>query len=158
MYYLGGYRPFKLRDTEGNIIWEEFSQAPDTQIIYFLIPGTESDENVRPIAKRMDYETKNSSEIYIVVNGIRFKITITFHLTADGKLIEIWCSLLGAVCTACLCTRDDIHDPDCALAGFPITRTIVTINTRYKQLIEKDGRLIRRSGTYIKNLDFINYY
>ena len=95
---LGGFRPFHLEDKDGNTLWEQFSQGPESMSPYFIIPGKEDSTLMRKICKRMDKEAQTTEVFHVEIEGKKIKFTITFHLSLDGKLIEMTCGLSKYLC------------------------------------------------------------
>ena len=60
---------------------------------YFVIPGKESSDLMEKICKRMDEEAEKTETFTVEIVGKKWKFTITFHLSLDGKLIEMTCGL-----------------------------------------------------------------
>ena len=48
---------------------------------------------MREICKRIDEEAEKTTTIYLEIEGKRIKFTIEWHLSLDGKLIEMTCGL-----------------------------------------------------------------
>ena len=91
-------RPFSLQDKDGNTLWEQFSQGPESMSPYFIIPGKEDKNLMQQICKRMDEEAEKTVTFYIEIEGKNIKFTIEFHLSLDGKLIEMTCGLSKKLC------------------------------------------------------------
>ena len=89
----GGFRPFSIEDKDGNTLWEQYSQAPLSMSPYFIIPGKETSDLMEKICERMDTEAEKTETFTIEVTGKNVKFKITFHLSLDGKLIEMTCGL-----------------------------------------------------------------
>ena len=89
----GGFRPFSIEDKDGNTLWEQYSQAPLSMSPYFIIPGKETSELMEKICQRMDTEAEKTTTFTIEVDGKTVKFKITWHLSLDGKLIEMSCGL-----------------------------------------------------------------
>ena len=88
-FILGGYRPFLIEDITGKVIWEEFSQKPESMRPYFLIPGAETKDLMEKICSKMDKEAENLQTFDIELGTATIKINVTYHLAIDGKLIEM---------------------------------------------------------------------
>ena len=78
-----------IRDKHDNILWEQFSQGPESMRPYFLIPGKENEELMRKICSKMDKEAKDLQTFEIDWEGATIKINIDYHLAIDGKLVEM---------------------------------------------------------------------
>ena len=88
MLFAGGVRPFFIETNEGTELWEQYSQAADTMRPYFILPGKENDELMDPVCERIDKEAKETEKFSIEVEGQEIKITVKWHLSLDGKLID----------------------------------------------------------------------
>ena len=89
----GGFRPFCIEDKHGNTLWEQYSQGPESMSPYFIIPGKESTDLMEKICQKMDSEAEKTETFTIEIEFKKIKFTIVFHLSLDGKLIEMTCGL-----------------------------------------------------------------
>ena len=55
---------------------------------YFIIPGKENDDLMDPVCEKIDREAKEAEKFSIEVEGQEIKITVKWHLSLDGKLID----------------------------------------------------------------------
>ena len=60
---------------------------------YFIIPGKESTDLMEKICQKMDSEAEKTETFTIEIEFKKIKFTIVFHLSLDGKLIEMTCGL-----------------------------------------------------------------
>ena len=89
MFITGGFRPFMIQNKNDDILWEQFSLGPDSMRPYFIIPGKEEPTLIAKICEKMDIEAEICATFVLTVGEIELKITITWHLGLDGKLIEM---------------------------------------------------------------------
>ena len=78
-----------IEDMSGKVLWEEFSQKPESMRPWFLIPGVENKDLMEKICARMDKEAENLQTFEIKFDNATIKINVEYHLAIDGKLIEM---------------------------------------------------------------------
>ena len=71
------------------MLWEQFSQGSESMRPYFIIPGQEKKDFMKKICQKMDSEAKNCKEFTIDIDGTEIKVIVEWHLSLDGKLIEM---------------------------------------------------------------------
>ena len=82
-----------IQNKNDDILWEQFSLGPDSMRPYFIIPGKEEPTLIAKICEKMDVEAEICETfvltVELTVGEIELKITITWHLSLDGKLIDM---------------------------------------------------------------------
>ena len=92
-------------------LYEETSHAANTELVYGLVPGQETDiANVmQPIIDRIQREVKDLRDngLSIQFNGQERKFKPVFHICQlDQKMRKMLLGLGGAFCTCCkVCIR-----------------------------------------------------
>ena len=87
--FLGGFRPFLIENKDGHVLWEQFSQGSESMRPYFIIPGQEKKDFMKKICKKMDSEAKACETFTIDIDDTEIKVVVTWHLSLDGKLIDM---------------------------------------------------------------------
>ena len=87
--FSGGFRPFMIQNKNHDILWEQFSLGPDSMRPYFVIPGKEEPILIEQICEKMDQEAEECEIFVLEIETVDFTIIIKFHLSLDGKLIEM---------------------------------------------------------------------
>ena len=111
---LGGYRIVSVHDQDGNEIFREKSQGPETLRTWFIIPEKETFEALELLCFMFE------SELLTAMNWLSTKCadqTIPVHVKVcsmmlDTKLIKYCTGLHGAHCCSCTASNDDMKNPD----------------------------------------------
>ena len=102
---LGGLTINTILDIEGNVVYEESSLGPDSEIPYFLIACKENSETTKLCFERMDSEVNfvNNNSIHTIINEKPVEIKCkNFRITQmDCKCLKEICGLNGAFCRHC---------------------------------------------------------
>ena len=177
IFTLGGYRPFLLQDKYGNVLWEQFSQGPESMRPWFLIPGKENYDLMEKICSKMDSEAEGLQTLEIEWEGQTLKINVEYHLAIDGKLVEMTTGLSmfailvklvplrmtniaiqflsfnldGAYCTNCPVSQEDAHKIEVVREGFEDYWTVQKLIEFYESLKKNpDGSIkITHKGSFV---------
>ena len=145
-YLSGGYRIFEITNND-DFEWIEISQGHETFEPYFQIPGTESEDLVRTIAKVVDEEVGDLKEIKVSFRGRQLNLHCHITFVADGKLIELCCGSGGAVCTSCTRTKADHTNFENIRRGLPMDRTNEFLRETFEKLKRtKKGKIATKTG------------
>ena len=87
--FSGGVRPFLIQNNDGNELWEQYSLGAESMRPYFILPGKENDEMMEAVCQKMDEEAKKTEKFTIQIEDTEITITVTWHLSLDGKLIDM---------------------------------------------------------------------
>ena len=87
--YLGGFALIQIRDSNGNLIFEEQSLSPKTVRPYMLINGKEDKKFMYQIGKRVDEEAEMCSELPFIFNDSIMMADCDFEPSFDGKLTRV---------------------------------------------------------------------
>ena len=87
--FLGGVRPFLIETKDGTELWEQYSLGAESMRPYFILPGKESDEMMEAVCQKMDEEAKKTETFTIKIEDTEITVTVTWHLSLDGKLIDM---------------------------------------------------------------------
>ena len=87
--FLGGVRPFLIQTKDGTELWEQYSLGAESMRPYFILPGKEDDEMMDAVCQKMDEEAKKTETFTIQIEDIEITVTVTWHLSLDGKLIDM---------------------------------------------------------------------
>ena len=93
----------KCRCGCGLIVYKEKSLGPETEVPYFLIPGKETRESVKIIARKIKPELilcndQNNPQI-INVLGSDIKVFSKIKMSQlDRKMIDLLCGCGGGIC------------------------------------------------------------
>ena len=98
-------RPFRIKDSNKTKLWEQYSLAPETMRPYFLLPGKEEPQLVRKIAARMDREAEQCAIFLVKHMDSDIIFNTVYHLSFDGKLIEMTTGLSEYTFFSCLFTN-----------------------------------------------------
>ena len=71
------------------MLWEQFSQGSESMRPYFIIPGQEKKDFMKKICQKMDSEAKACETFIIEIDDTKIKVVVTWHLSLDGKLIDM---------------------------------------------------------------------
>ena len=87
--FLGGVRPFLIQTKDETELWEQYSLGAESMRPYFILPGKEDDELMEAVCQKMDEEAKKTEKFTIQIEGTEITVTVTWHLSLDGKLIDM---------------------------------------------------------------------
>ena len=88
-HFSGGVRPFLIQTNDGNELWEQYSLGAESMRPYFILPGKENDEMMDAVCQKMDEEAQKTEIFTIQIEDTEITITVTWHLSLDGKLIDM---------------------------------------------------------------------
>ena len=87
--FSGGVRPFLIQNNDGNELWEQYSLGAESMRPYFILPGKENDEMMDAVCQKMDEEAQKTEKFTIQIEDTEITVTVTWHLSLDGKLIDM---------------------------------------------------------------------
>ena len=88
-YILGGFALIQIKDSAGNLIFEEKSLSPKTVRPYMLINGKEDKKFMYQIGKKVDEEAEMCSELPFIFNDSIMMADCDFEPSFDGKLTRV---------------------------------------------------------------------
>ena len=120
--FIGIIRPWRIR-TKSNppvVVWEEFSQGPETARPFFLVTGSE-DKELPWILPRLDKEALEGQKLQIKnADDATISLDMTYHPIGDGKVADYATGLFGAACTNCEYSTEEINDPEFVEENWPL--------------------------------------
>ena len=148
--FSGGYRIFEITNHTKDFEWVELSQSHETFEPYFLIPGTESEELVREIAKKADFDAYLNKDLDEVKFRGRYLILHThFSFISDGKLLELCSGSGGAHCISCTKSKADHLMFAILRQRIPADRTNQFLSKIYQELRKtKSGAVATKTGKF----------
>ena len=131
------------------MIWEETSQNSDTFQPLFILPGKESEENVRKMAYKLDNDASDCETFEMTLDDKNVQINCEFEFVGDGKVLKLCAGCGGADCTCCVFTAKEHHDHNNIDNGLPMNRSIALCHELWNKLRKnKKGEIITKTGDY----------
>ena len=144
-----GFRPYHILNDDGTTIYEELSLAPDTEILWGLIPAAETNDVVRTLTEKMEEEITfcNNNTLEIILRGRKIRLTCEIDTDqVDKKMMNKMCGCGGAICTLCNCTRVEANDPNWVReSGLKIDRCMTDVLEMADAIFKPDGTLKKKN-------------
>ena len=137
-------------------IFLEDSQSPKTMKPLAIIAGKENQELMRDIWRPIINEVKKMKEFIVNFHGREIKIMFPMaKYMGDGKGCMNLLCLNGAYCYLCTLLAHEAQDIGKFSTDIPITRSVKSINDKYKKL---DARWQKAHANGKTNKSFLNYF
>ena len=147
----------RIADQERTIIYEDLRPgSPEAERPLMIIPGKESSENFAKVLQRLTEEVEEAMRTPFVVHSPEFgdvMVTLSFDLSQlDGKALAEGSGQRGSYCTCCTVSADDAKDVSKIKNGFPIDKSIESLQDLFDMLNDEQEGISTFGGDFLKKI------